>query len=105
MRMLPMETPEDLEFTDYELENFLQLLFSSLPRSDQRRWATIFVRGLLSVPGRKGIAKISDHIAGGGAEQSLQQFLSQSTWRWDEVRRDLARQMSALNPRLWVIKD
>lgn len=105
MRILPMETPEDLEFTDYELANFLQLLFSSLPRSDQRRWATIFVRGLLSVPGRKGIAKISDHIAGGGAEQSLQQFLSQSTWRWDEVRRDLARQMSALNPRLWVIKD
>ncbi len=105
MKVPPMEAPEDLECTNDELEDFLQLVLPSLQRSDQRRWASIFVRGLLTVPGRKGIAKISDHVAGGGAEQSLQQFLSQSTWRWDEVRRDLAQRMSDAEPRLWVIKE
>jgi SRSO17 transposase len=106
MSSFPMETPDDLEYTAAdELDERMQFLFSSIPRSDQRRWARIFVRGLLSVPGRKSIVKISDHIAGGGAEQSLQQFISQSTWRWDEVRRDLAQRMSELTPRLWVIKE
>jgi DDE superfamily endonuclease len=81
-------------------------LFSSLPRSDQRRWAEVFIRGLLSVPGRKTIKKISDQVAGGGAEQCLQQFVSQSTWRWDTVRRDLAAWLcEELEPRAWVIKE
>jgi DDE superfamily endonuclease len=105
MSSFAMDTLDDLEFTTDELDERMQFLFSSIPRSDQRRWAGIFVRGLLSVPGRKSIAKISDYIAGGGAEQSLQQFISQSTWRWDEVRRDLAQRMSELGPRLWVIKE
>ncbi len=93
-------------FEAWEAAQYAQFVFSSLPRSDQRRWAEVLVRGLLSVPGRKTITKISDQVAGGGVEQCLQQFVSQSTWRWDTVRRDLALWLAdELEPRTWVIKD
>jgi hypothetical protein len=81
-------------------------LLSSLPRCDQRRWAEAFIRGLIAVPGRKTIKKISGYVAEGGAEQCLQQFVNQSTWRWDTVRRDLATRLAAQHePEAWVIKD
>jgi SRSO17 transposase len=81
-------------------------LLDSLPRADQRRWAEVFIRGLLTVRGRKTVKKISDQVAGGGAEQCLQQFVNQSTWRWDTVRRDLALQLTgALEPRTWVLRE
>jgi len=89
-----------------KVAEYARFLCSSLPRSDQRRWAEVFIRGLVSVPGRKTITKISDQVAGGGAEQCLQQFVSQSTWRWDAVRRDLALWLAEeLAPRGWVIKE
>ncbi|MBV9450797.1 MAG: transposase [Streptosporangiaceae bacterium] len=77
-----------------------------MPRADQRHWAEVFVRGLLTVDGRKTIRKISDHVAGGGAEQCLQQFVNQSTWQWHMVRRDLALLIAeAMEPKTWVIAD
>jgi hypothetical protein len=80
-------------------------VFSSLPRCDQRRWAEVFIRGLIAVPGRKTIKKISGQVAEGGAEQCLQQFVNQSTWRWDTVRRDLALRLARHEPLAWVITD
>lgn len=81
-------------------------VFATLRRADQRRWAEVFIRGLVSVPGRKTIRKISDQVAGGGVEQCLQQFVGQSTWQWDTVRADLAMELyESLAPRAWVIKD
>jgi DDE superfamily endonuclease len=89
-----------------EVARYCQYFFASLPRADQRRWAEVFIRGLLTVPGRKTIRKISDQVSGGGAEQCLQQFVNQSTWRWDEVRRDLALLLcEAMRPKTWVIRD
>jgi hypothetical protein len=83
-----------------------QQVFSSLPRSDQRRWAEIYVRGLVNVPGRKTVKRISAEIAGGGAEQCLQQFVNQSTWRSDLIRRDLTRQLATVTaPAFWVLED
>lgn len=97
--------PEPARAAD-EAALYAPFVFASLPRSDQRRWAEVLVRGLLSVPGRKTITKISDQVAGGGAEQCLQQFLSQSTWRWDTVRRDLALWLTGeLESTAWVVKD
>jgi hypothetical protein len=89
-----------------ELSEFCHNLFFSFARSDQRRWGEIYVRGLLTVPGRKTVKKISDLVAGGGAEQCLQQFVNQSTWDWGAVRRDLALQMvRELEPTAWVVKE
>jgi len=88
------------------LSEFCHNLFFSFARSDQRRWGELYVRGLLTVPGRKTVKKISDLVAGGGVEQCLQQFVNQSTWDWGAVRRDLATQMvSELEPMAWVVKE
>jgi SRSO17 transposase len=62
------------------------------------------VQGLVSVPGRKSIRRIADHVVGCRAEQSLQQFVNQSTWKWAPVRRSLAHQAAGMiRPRAWVV--
>jgi hypothetical protein len=81
-------------------------VFWSLARADQRRWAEVYVRGLLSVPGRKSIRRICDHVVGYPAEQSLQQFLSQSPWDEKEVRRNLANLVAAtVRPRAIAFRE
>lgn len=85
---------------------FCQTVFFSLPRSDQRRWAETYVRGLLSVPDRKSIRRISEHVVGRRIEQSLQQFVNQSPWEWETVRASLAHRMTAaIRPSAWVIDE
>lgn len=88
-----------------DLSVFCDDLFASLPRSDQRKWGEVYLRGLLSVRGRKSIRRISDVVAGRPVEQSLQQFVNQSTWQWDGVRRTLARHVAALRTRAWLIQE
>lgn len=79
---------------------------SSLARADQRRWGEAYVRGLVTVPGRKSIRRIADEVVGWRADQSLQQFVNQSTWKWDPVRRSLAAHVGdAVRPKAWVALD
>jgi hypothetical protein len=88
------------------LASFCRNLFRTLPRSDQRRWGELYVHGLLSVPGRKSIRRISDLVVGQDAVQSLQQFVNQSPWEWGPVRRVLAEQVSELSrPAAWVVQE
>ena len=78
----------------------------SLRRSDQRRWGEIYVRGLVTVPGRKTIQKISEIVAGSAADQSLQQFVNQSPWEWGPVRYELAQVLSLSLPvRAWLVDE
>src|SRR4051812_38071252 len=79
-----------------ELSEFCQEHLSSLARSDQRRWGEVYIRGLVSVPGRKSIKRISDYVVGWRADQCLQQFINQSTWRWEPVRRTLAQTVTSM---------
>ncbi len=89
-----------------DLSGFCQDLFSSFARSDQRRWGEVYVRGLYSLPGRKTIRRISDHVVGWRADQSLQQFVNQSPWSWEPVRGALAREVaSTLRPRALVLAE
>jgi len=88
-----------------ELSDFCEDLFASLPRSDQRKWAAVYLRGLLSVPGRKSIRRMSDQVVGWSAEQSLQQFVNQSPWQWNSVRRMLARHASVIRPKAWLVHE
>ncbi|WP_424529871.1 IS701 family transposase [Sphaerisporangium viridialbum] len=69
---------------------FCGMMFSSLKRRDQRRWARLYLRGLLSIEGRKTMRGIASLESGPAVEQSLQQFISQSPWGWMTVRRTLA---------------
>lgn len=88
------------------LREFSNKIFGSFLRSDQRRLGELYVNGLLYVPGRKTVKKISDLAAGGGVEQRLQQFVNQSPWDWSPVRRELANQVAAaLQPHCWVVKE
>ncbi len=88
------------------LSAFCHDLFCSFARSDQRRLGEMYVRGLVTVPGRKSVRRISDLVVGGGAEQRLQQFVNQSTWDWGPVRQDLAyRLQPVLAPQAWVIRE
>ncbi|UKD58640.1 IS701 family transposase [Amycolatopsis sp. FU40] len=79
---------------------------SPLARSDQRRWGEVYVRGLVTVPGRKSIRRICDTVVGTRVDQCLQQFVNQSTWQWEPVRRNLAEHVTeAIAPRAWVVRD
>lgn len=86
------------------LSVFAGELFSSMPRVDQRRWAEVYLRGLLLVEGKKSVRRISEDILSLPAHQSLQQFINQSPWKWEQVRSDLVRYVeSAESPQAWVI--
>jgi DDE superfamily endonuclease len=88
------------------LIDFATEMLLDLPRSDQRRWGAVYLEGLLSLPGRKSIRRMSETIAGGGADQGIQQFLNQSPWEWAPVRRNLARYAtSILTPRAWLVTE
>lgn len=81
-------------------------MLASLPRRDQRRWGEAYIRGLLTVPGRKTVPKIASLVADASIGQCLEQFVNQSTWRWEHVRRDVALALcQELKPSAWVIHD
>jgi hypothetical protein len=88
------------------LSKFCDGLFTSLMRSDQRRWGEVYVQGLVSVPGRKSIRRISEMVVGHDADQSLQQFVNQSPWMWEPVRQRLAERITrTLHPTALVIQE
>lgn len=88
------------------LSDYCDLLFASLARSDQRRWAEIYIRGLLATPGRKSLASISERMLGRRAIQPLQQFVNQSTWEHGAVRANLGALAAAtIRPRAWAIEE
>lgn len=94
--------PDDI--SQKEFTAVLSAALRSIPRSDQRRWGELYVRGLLSVRGKKTMRALAND-AGGGAEQSLYQFISKSPWDADLVRGDLARLLiQRAQPRAWVVQ-
>ena len=86
------------------LGDVCQVVFSSLPRRDQRRWAEVYIRGLLTVDGRKSMRKIAANTGATG-EQNLQQFISKSPWDWKPVRRSLADYLQQqVQPLAWAVE-
>ncbi|MFD3677653.1 IS701 family transposase [Streptomyces sp. NPDC058613] len=88
-----------------DVTSFAESLFALLPRTDQRRWAEVYLRGLLSVRGRKTLRRLAETVPGShAASQCLQQFISVSPWDWTHVRRELTRTVSAAQPATaWTI--
>lgn len=94
---IPERIPEGI------LSEVLSGALASIPRSDQRRRGELYVRGLLTVAGRKTMRALADG-AGNSVEQSLYQFITKSTWRNGPVRRAMARLAAQrLDPRAWVV--
>jgi SRSO17 transposase len=98
-------TAQQLAGVRARLEEFAEEMFEPMARRDQRRWGAVYVRGLMLDGKRKSIEPMAARLADGD-EQSLQQFVNQSPWRWEPVRRRLATRMSAeIEPDAWVIDD
>lgn len=91
----------------HDFDEFAKYIFSSFLRADQRRWAEVYLRGLLSVDGKKTIRKIAEASSANaqdGVIQSLQQFISQSPWDWNPVREALARIVyERAAPHAWIL--
>lgn len=89
-----------------ELSRFVDEIFSSLPRADQRRWAEAYLGGLMMPGGRKSIRRMAAGSGGVQAIQSLQHFLNQSPWEWGPVRRAIAEEvLPAVDPTAWVVDE
>lgn len=96
--------PERVWASLYIVDDLCQSVFSSLARSDQRRWARNYVHGLLTTSGRKSMRRIAAQL-GPGTEHRLQQFISKSPWDWKPVRRALADQVAAsTGPIAWALE-
>ena len=87
------------------LVEFAADIFQSMPRKDQRHWGECYLRGLMLDGKRKSIEPMAARLEDGD-EQCLQQFVNQSPWDWQPVRRALAERMSAqIEPDAWIIDD
>jgi len=84
---------------------FAEEMFAPLARTDQRRWGEVYLRGLMLDGRRKSIEPMAARLAD-GEEQCLQQFVNQSPWVWEPVRRRLAAKLSgAIAPEAWIVDD
>lgn len=88
------------------LRGFLDEMLVILGRSERRRWGDVYVRGLLAASGRKSTASMAARVSDGNV-QAMQQFIGQSPWPWEPLRRGLAQRMTAaLSPAAaWVVDD
>ncbi|KAB8169648.1 transcriptional regulator [Streptomyces sp. 3MP-14] len=83
---------------------FCQRVFDSIPRVDQRRWAEVYLRGLLFLEGRKTVRKMAENVLCLPVNQSLQQFINQSPWDWVPIRATVARRRAMSSPsRAWLV--
>lgn len=87
-----------------DLDGFVEEVFGSLPRSDQRDKGGLYLRGLMLDGRRKSMQPMGDRL--GVDYQQLQQFVSSSLWPVEPVRRVLARKaIDLIGPEAWVIDD
>ncbi len=98
-------TPGRLKRVRTRLVEFAEEMFEPMARKDQRRWGEVYLRGLMLDGKRKSIEPMAARLEDGD-EQCLQQFVNQSPWPWEPVRRRLALRMDAeIEPEAWVIDD
>jgi SRSO17 transposase len=95
----------DLEVQRAALMEFAEEMYGSLARCDQRAKGEQYVRGLLLEGRRKSIQPMAARLADGD-EQGLQQFITDSPWLDEPVRRRLAVRMTGeIDPVGWVVDD
>jgi len=95
----------DLEGQRAGLIAFAEEMYGSLACCDQRAKGEQYVRGLLLEGKRKSIVPMAARLPDGD-EQGLQQFITDSPWRDEPVRRRLAVRMTAeICPEGWAVDD
>ena len=95
----------DLEAQRAALIEFAAEMYRPLVRGDQRAKGEQYVRGLLLEGRRKSIQPMAARLADGD-EEGLQNFITDSPWDDEPVRRRLARRMTAeIEPEGWIVDD
>lgn len=95
---------EDVIPIKAELDAFVDDVFASLPRTDQRSKGSLYLRGLMLDGRRKSMQPMGERL--GIDHQQLQQFVSASPWKVEPVRRRLAAlAVNTIQPEAWVIDD
>ena len=94
MLILSGMTTKQLHQVRSRLDRFLDDLLQLIGRSERRRWATLYVEGLLSEIDRKTAAGIASRFPNGNV-QAVQQLLQGSPWDFSPVRQALARKAIA----------
>lgn len=77
------------------LEVWLAPFLAALPRAEQRRWAPLYVRGLLLPGERKSVEPMAARVAPGQVQQ-LHHFVSASPWPHKRLEQILAEQADKL---------
>ena len=86
------------------LDEFVQEVFGSLPRKDQRGKGGLYLQGLMLDGRRKSMQPMGERL--GIDYQQLQQFVSSSPWPVEPVRRVLVRKaVGVIGPEAWVVDD
>ncbi|HWT24864.1 MAG TPA: IS701 family transposase [Solirubrobacteraceae bacterium] len=84
---------------------FAAEMYRPLVRCDQRAKGEQYVRGLLLEGRRKSIQPMAARLPDGD-EEGLQNFITDSPWDDEPVRRRLARRMTAeIEPEGWIVDD
>ena len=80
---------------------------SGLLRSEQRRNAELYARGLLEAGARKSLEPMVSRLGGGSVEyEALQHFLADSPWDPAVIDRAVAERVCAMiEPAAWVLDD
>jgi SRSO17 transposase len=87
------------------LQSYVQEVFATLPRRDQRIQGECYLRGLMLEGHRKSIQSMAAQLPDAN-EQALHHFVSGSPWDWRPVRRRVAERVcAALDPAVWAIGD
>ncbi|MGW9048133.1 IS701 family transposase [Streptomyces lydicus] len=102
--LVTLDRASDTRFDD--LSHFSRKVFDSVSRADQRGWAEVYLRGLLTTKGKKSLRNIAEQLGISGSTQSLQQFINQSPWDWRRVETDLSREIhKTFMPKAWILDD
>ena len=104
--MLLVMKAQEIERFKEKLAVFLADLVTTMGRSERRRYTEMYIRGLLMDGERKSIEPMAARIPDGDI-QSLQQFVNQSPWSHQEVRRSLARKVERefVPEAYWIIDE
>src|ERR1700730_10590065 len=86
-----------------DLDEFVRDVFGYLIYGGQRRWARVYLRGLM-LPGLKRKSVQPMVAALGVSEQNLGHFVGVAAWDWREVTARLAgRAVRVLTPTAWIL--
>ncbi|ANP56431.1 transposase [Streptomyces griseochromogenes] len=91
--------------SELPLNRFSSTIFKGLRRTDQRKWAHAYLKGLLVTSGKKSVRRLATVVSRDpSVVQSLRQFVSLSPWDFDEVMEELTHWVADRRPEpVWSI--